>query len=183
MSLAADKRENNFAFWPIMPIGEIVQDDDFSAAIERFNAGAQIAQVEASLIEHWWDAMRRIRAEKRHQVAIGLESFGGGNPDLVPRIPEQLTALMARCALLDALVEGGILDDYMENESLRKKVCRAAASLPYDKNDLGEALAQKALRESPPDVVEKTKEEMRQAGYDPDHPKVGDKFIEWMRDI
>jgi uncharacterized repeat protein (TIGR03803 family) len=58
-------------------------------------------------------------------------------------------------ALLDALVERGSLIDYMENESLRKQVFAAAATIPCDKNDLGEAL-------------------------DLDQPKVGQKFIEWM---
>lgn len=159
-----------------------MQDDDLNAATERINTGAQIAQVEPSLIERVWDAVSRILAEKRQHTAIGLGAFALGNPELAPPNPEQRVALMARYALLDGLIERGILDDYMKDESLRKRVFAAAASLPCDKNDLGEAVAQKALRESPPEVVEKTREEMRQAGYDPDHPKVGDKFIQWMRD-
>jgi len=36
------------------------------------------------------------------------------------------------------------------------------------------------LRESPPDAVEKMIEEMREAGYDPDHPRLGEKLIAWM---
>jgi hypothetical protein len=38
----------------------------------------------------------------------------------------------------------------------------------------------KRLRESPPDIVEKMIEEMRQVGYDPDHPKLSEKFMAWM---
>lgn len=90
--------------------------------------------------------------------------------------------MMMRYAMLDALVDRGILDEYMKDESLRKKVFAAAALFPCDKNDLGEALAQRLARDSPPDVAQKTSEEFRQAGYDPDHPKVGGKFIDWMRD-
>jgi len=158
-----------------------MQDDDWNAATERINAGVQIAQVEPSLIEHMWDVLTRISAERRQHVSIGFDALAFGNPKFA-RNPEQQVALMARYALLDALIERGILDDCMEDESLRKRVFAAAASLPCDKNDLGEALAQKVLHESPPGVVEKTKREMRQAGCDPNHPKVGDKFIQWMRD-
>jgi len=70
----------------------------------------------------------------------------------------------------------------MEDESLRKRVFAAAATVPCNKNDLGEALALRMLRDSPPDIVEKAKEETRQAGCNADHPKVGNKLIEWMRD-
>jgi hypothetical protein len=90
--------------------------------------------------------------------------------------------MMMRYALLDALVERGILDEYMKNESLRKKVFATAALFPCDKNDLGEALAQRLARDSSPDVAQKTWEELRQAGYDPVYPKVSGKFIDWMRD-
>jgi hypothetical protein len=93
---------------------------------------------------------------------------------------DKLFALMARYALLDALVERGTLNDYMDDESLRKRAFAAAATIPCDKNDLGEALAQRTLRNSTPDVVERTKEEARQAGWDLDRPKVGEKFIEWI---
>ena len=90
--------------------------------------------------------------------------------------------MVMRYALLDALVERGILDEFMKDESLRKKVFAAAALVPCDKNDLGEALAQQLALNSPPDVAQKTREDLRRAGYDPDHPKVGGKFIDWMRD-
>jgi hypothetical protein len=60
-------------------------------------------------------------------------------------------------------------------------VFAAAATIPCDKNDLGEALAQRMLRNSSPDVVERTKDEALQAGWDLDRPKVGETFIEWMR--
>jgi hypothetical protein len=155
---------------------------EFNAYAERINEGAPIAQVEAYLIEGMWEALSRMPAEKRQHVSVGLGAFARVNPNFAPPSPEQTVALLARYALLDALIERGILDDYMRDELLRKRVFAAAASLPCDKNDLSEALAQKILRESPAEVVASTKEEMRLAGYDPDHPKVGDKFIEWMCD-
>jgi hypothetical protein len=90
--------------------------------------------------------------------------------------------MMVRYVLLDALVERGILDEYMKEEPLQRKVFAAAAQFPCDKNDLGEALAQRLARESSPDVAQKTSEELRQAGYDPDHSKAGERLIAWVRD-
>lgn len=156
--------------------------DDLSAATERINAGAEIASVEPSLIEHMWQAISSIPKEQRQSTGVGLHAVALGDPDRLPQNPDQRVAMLMRYALLDALVERGILDEYMKNESLRKKVFAAAAQFPCDKNDLGEALAQRLARDSPPDVAQKTREEFRQAGCDPDHPKVSGKFIDWMRD-
>ncbi len=154
---------------------------DLDAQTERINEGAQIPQVEPSLIENWWDARSQVPAEQRRHVMYGISVITGGNPDLEPN-PEELVALIMRCTLLGLLIERGILDNYMSDESLKKRVFAAAASLPCDKNDLGEAFALTELCDSPPEAVETTKEKMRQAGYDPDHPNLGYKFIEWMRD-
>jgi len=161
-----------------------MQGDDLHAATERITAGAQIAQVEPSQIGHVWEAISHIPIEARQNTAaIGLDVDAAfGNPDLAPRNPEQQVALMARYWLLDAIVERGILDAYMSDDSLRKRVFAAAATIPCDQNDLVEVLAQRSLRKSAPEVAQKVEQEMRQAGCDPDHPKVCDKFMEWMRD-
>jgi hypothetical protein len=87
---------------------------------------------------------------------------------------------MVRYALLDALIERGVLDEYMKDEPLR--VFAAAASLPCNKEDLTEALAQRLLHEASPEVAEKAIAKMKEAGYDLNHPNVCKKFIEWMRD-
>ena len=159
-----------------------MQGDDLHAATERFDAGEQILQVEPSQIAHVWEAMSRIPIEARQKTAaIGLD-VAFGDPDLARRNPEQQVALMVRYALLDALIERGNLNPYMSDESLRKRVFAAAATIPCNKNDLGEVLVQRLLRKSPPEVAQKVEQEMRQAGCDPDHPRVYDKFMEWMRD-
>jgi hypothetical protein len=156
-----------------------MENDELRAACERINSGAQIATIEPSQIEHVWEVVSHIPIERRQNTTIGLTA-ARGNPDFAPSNPDQQFALMARYALLDALVERGTLNDYMDDESLRKRAFAAAATIPCDKNDLGEALAQRTLRNSTPDVVERTKEEARQAGWDLDRPKVGEKFIEWI---
>ena len=158
-----------------------MQDDDLGAVTERINAGAEVASVEPSLIEHIWNAMSSIPEEHGQSKTTGLHAVAG-DPKLFPQDPEQRVAMMMRYALLDALIERGILDEYMENESLRKKVFAGAAQFPCDRNDLVEALAQRLDRETPPDVAQKTREELRRAGYDPDHPKVAGKLIDWMHD-
>ncbi len=152
------------------------------AAMARLNAGEQIQEVDAVWIERMWEVMQRFPRDKREHRAIGLGAIAGGDPDRPQIGPEQRVALMVRCMLLDAVVEQGVLDEYIDDESKRKKVFAAAASMKCDKNDLGEALAQKHIRESPPDVAEKTKQELRTAGCDPDHPKIGERFISWMHD-
>jgi hypothetical protein len=157
-----------------------MENDGPRAAGERINSGAQIATIEPSQIEHVWEVVSRIPIERRQNTAIGFTA-ALGNPDFAPSNPDQQVALMARYALLDALVENGTLNDYMDDEALRKRVFTAAATIPCDKNDLCEVLAQRTLRNSSPDVVEQTKEEPRQAGWDLDRPKVGEKFIEWIR--
>lgn len=164
-----------------------MQTDDFGAdrerldaATGRLNAGEQIPEVEPSWIESMWEVMSRISREQRQHTAIGLGAIAGGDPAEIG--PEHRIALLARYMLLDALIERGIVDDYMNDESKRKKVFAAAASIKCDKNDLGKALAQRHLNESAPEVAEKAKEELRQAGHAPDHPGVGEKFIQWMRD-
>ena len=158
-----------------------MQGDNLGAATERINAGAEIARIEASLMEHIWNTLGPILKEHQQNMTHGLHAVAG-DPELFPQNPEQHIAVIARYALLEALVERGILDEYMKDESLRKKLFAAAALFPCDKYDLGEAMVERLAREAPPDVATKTREEFVQAGYDPDHPKVADKLIDWMRD-
>jgi hypothetical protein len=154
--------------------------NDYGAAVARLNAGEPVAPVEFSSIERAWNAMGHLARGPRHSVGIDLGAVAGNDASLSSLSPDQRIAFTFRYALLDALTTAGILDRYMADANLRPKVFAAAASIPCDKNDLGEAMALKRLRESPPDVVQKMTEEMRQAGYDPDRPKLGEKFISWM---
>jgi hypothetical protein len=149
------------------------------AALERVNAGAPIATIDPYLVERMWEAFSRIPRQERQQPAgmIGAKL----DPSLAPQGPEQKLGMMLRYTLLNRLIERGVLDEYMKDEASRKKVFAAAASMPCDQHDLIEAVAETVLRESPQDVREKKKEELSQAGYDPEQLKVADRFIEWMR--
>lgn len=151
-----------------------MQMDELNVVTEQINAGAEVASVDPGLIEQMWKAMSSIPRELRHGTSTGLYAVASGDPGSLPQNPEQRVAMAVRYALMDALIERGILDEYMKDEAQRKKVFATAAQFPCDKNDLGEAVAQK--------LDQKTNEELRQAGYDPDHPKVGERFIAWMRE-
>jgi hypothetical protein len=158
-------------------------NDKQNAVVDRINAGEEIASVEPALIEHLWTALNSIPREQLEKLRGSTGSFGVHcDPDLLPESPEKRVGMMMRNVLFNALLERGILDEYMKDEVLRKKVFAAAALFPCDKDDLGEAVAQRLIRDAQPDVAEKTREEFRQAGYDPDHPKVAAKFIAWIRE-
>lgn len=154
--------------------------NDHGAAVGRLNAGEPIAPLEFSWIERAWNVMSHLDRERRQIVGIHLGAIAGNDANLASLSPDERIAFSFRYALLDALIMTGILDRYMDDAKLREKVFAAAATLPCDKNDLGEAMMLKRLRESPPDIVQKMIEEMRQAGYDPDHPRLGEKFTAWM---
>src|SRR5215472_8300902 len=133
--------------------------DDLNAAVDRINAGAEIATVEPSLIEYLWKAISSIPEELGQRAPAGSHLAALVERDRIPQSPDQRAALMMRYALLNGLVRQGILDDYMKDESLRQKVFAAAALFPCDKNDLSEAVAQPLGRESSADRVQKTGEE------------------------
>jgi hypothetical protein len=155
-----------------------MQNDD-AAVAARVTAGEPVAPVEFSLIERAWNRLSQLATDLPQRTGH-LMAVAGNHPDLSSVSSGQRFAFAVRYAQLDALIRAGVLDRYMEDATLRQKVFAAAASLPCDINDFGEAMMLKRLRESSPDVVEKMKEEMRQAGYDPNHPKLGEKFVSWM---
>jgi len=154
--------------------------DQVKMAFDRFNAGAELPAVAPSVIERIWDLMSPIPREQRQ----GLFGFGPSHegPTDMPENPDQQFAAMMRFHLLDALIERGILDDCMGDESRRKEVFATAAAFPCDKDDFSEATIVRHLRDCPPDVAQQMVEQITEAGFDLDHPRVGEKFKQWMRD-
>jgi hypothetical protein len=156
--------------------------EGLAEATERLNAGAPIEPTDPALIERVWTVMSQLPADQRQHTSVCLGGVALSDRASMPSTPDQLLGLMTRSAILEALIERGIFDEYLGDELNRKKLFAAAAALPFDKNDLAEALAEKILRESSPDLLEKNKEELRVASYDPAHLKIVDKVTEWMRD-
>jgi len=150
------------------------------AALERIKAGAPIPPIEPSQIERAWERLSRIRRETLQNATVGLTAVCG-NSEFAPKNPDEQIALSIRYALLDALIERGVLDAYMNDASARQHVFVAAATIPCDGNDFAEALAGKKLREASRNVVEQTREELKNAGSDVARPKIGERFIDWIR--
>lgn len=156
-----------------------MQTDDMNAVTERINAGAGIPTVEPSQIEYMWQAIGKVPREQRRATGIDLHLVAAGS-GLPPPGPEQLVGMMIRYVLFDHLLEQGLLDEYMKDDVSRKKVLTAVALFPCDKNDLAEATAQRLSREGPREAADKIARELEQAGYDPDHPRLGGRFVDWM---
>jgi len=151
---------------------------------EQFNSGAPIPTVTVSDMKQMWDAMRRMSAEvpTRPNTAIGVGVYALYGVEAASRGAEHFFPVMLRHTLLSALVDKGVLREHLTGESLDEKAFRAAATMPCDKNDLAEALLERMLAQSPPDVVAKAQAEMSAVGYDPNKPKVVAKFLAWLSD-
>jgi hypothetical protein len=154
-------------------------ENDYNQAVNELNAGGPISVVDASWIERSWNAMSQLDAI--HGRSIGLHAVA--DPNAPALNPGERVAVSFRYTLLDSLLKRNILDSHMQDPTLRKKVFITAASLPCDKNDLGEASFLRRLGESAPDVAEKMIEEARNEGYDPEHPRLDGKFIAWMNQL
>lgn len=61
--------------------------DDLNAVTDRINAGAEIASVKPSLIEHMWQAISSIPREQRQSTGPGLHALAPGDPDRLPQNP------------------------------------------------------------------------------------------------
>ena len=157
-----------------------MEEHGMEAALKRINAGALIPTIEPSQIEHVWERLGPLRRETRQPGTIGLTAVCA-NSEFAPKNPAEQIALSIRYALLDALVERGVLDDYMNDPSARQHVFVAAATIPCDGIDLAGALARKGLREASRDLVEQTIEEPKNAGSDVARPGIDEKFIDWIR--
>lgn len=158
-----------------------MQTNDDNAVADRINAGAAIPTVEPSQIESMWQAISKVPREKRISTGVDLHmmaSASGGRPPT----PEQRVGMMIRYVLFDHLLEQGLLDEYMNDDALRKKVFSAVALFPCDKNDLAEAAAQRMSGEGSREAAQKIANELKQAGHDPDHPGLLGKLIDWMRE-
>ena len=159
-----------------------MKHDHFKAAVDRLNAGAEIPAVVPSVIERMWELISPMPWEQRTGMTCGFGPSAPEEPTDMPENPDQQFAVMMRFGLLDALIERGILDDYMGDESRRKRVFATAASFPCNKDDFCEATFVRYLRDCPPDVAQQITQEITEAGFDLDRPRVGEKFKQWMCD-
>lgn len=154
------------------------------ATYERFNSGAPIPAVNPSDLRQLCEATRCLNAEHppRRDSAVGLSLYAALGFEAACESPEHWVPIQLRCQLLSALIERGVLKEYQRGEELDERVFHAAATMPCDKNDLGEAMLPQALANFPAETVAKAKEEMLANGYDPNTPNVDGKFLDWLRE-
>jgi len=69
----------------------------------------------------------------------------------------------------------------MKDEPGRKHVFAATATIPCNKEDLAEAAAERILRDASPEMLERAKEDAKNAGQDLDRPRIGEKIVDWIR--
>ncbi len=154
------------------------------AVIKQFNDGAPIAPVSASDIKQLWDATRRMNADMPPSAevrAIGLSVYAAYGFEAASAGPEQFMPIQWRHTLMSALVERGVLDDYKNGGELDEKVFRAAATIPCNKEDIGETMMPLVFAQISAEDGKKAKEEMLAGGYDPDKPNIDGKFLDWLR--
>ncbi len=144
--------------------------------MERINHGAEVAPIDPAIIESWWDAMSSVPPERRGHSAVGLGAIAGNRP--MPSLgPDERVALLMRCTLLNSLSERHLLDDYLADPALRKKMFAAISSISLTRNDLIEAMADRIFREAPATDADRCRAEMISEGLDPESPKIVGRLI------
>ena len=113
-------------------------------------------------------------------VSVGLGAYAAYGFDASSLSATQFLAIWMRQNLLNTLIRRGVLQEFMKDEQSRTRVIEAAATFPCDKEDLAEAMVQMHLSQSPAEVAEAAKAEMKSQGYDVDRPRIDGKFIEWL---
>lgn len=153
------------------------------AVTEQINSAAPIPPVRASDLKQLWDATRRMNADMppRPGVAVGLAVYAAYGFEAAAASPEELLPITMRYQLISALVERGVLNDHLHGEELDEQAFRAAATMPYTKDDLAQATMQTMLMQLPAETVVQVREEMHAQGYDIDKPSVDGKFLDWLR--
>lgn len=65
-----------------------------------------------------------------------------------------------------------MLQEYLAQAELKKKLFEVIASVPLSLDDFGEAVVERVLREGPPEEIAKLRQELAAKGSDPDRPRI-----------
>ena len=154
-------------------------EDEFRRFVDAINAGAPVPAVNPEQLKRLWRGVRDIKAAspQRKGMAIAGKSFLSGNPTTT-----EYLSVSQRANLIDALLERGVLKEFEAGGELPDCVFRAAAMMPINKDDLGEAMLQLHLTKMLPEEAAKINAEWLAEGYDADHPKIDDKFLAAIRE-
>ncbi|MGH9601117.1 MAG: hypothetical protein ACRD24_01900 [Terriglobales bacterium] len=158
--------------------------DDLRALDEQFDKGAPIPAVDPADVKQIWVAVRAMEAEfgPRPDHATGAAALGFDVSSRGPGFTAELFFISTRHSLLATLVDRGVLRDYQNGDELDERVFRAAATVPFIRDELLVAMMALKLAEHPAEVVAKVKKDFLAHGYNLDKPRIDSKFLAWMRD-
>jgi len=128
-----------------------------------------------------WKRIREAGLTTSATKTFGLGAVGIDPWELGDRPHEEVHALAIRLELLRSLFERNVLHDYLRGDDFAEEVFQAAASLPCDGDDIGEAMVQLAMKQRPEADYSELKREMIAHGIDPDHPRVDSRFLAWIK--
>lgn len=158
-------------------------EDQTTNFLDRFNnEGGPVPEANPNHLKLMWNRGREAaRMADLSTRTFGLGAIGLDASDLGDEPKDKLGALTIRLALLQSLFERNVLRDYVHGDEFTDEVFQAAASIPCDKEDVGEAIVPFAMKLCPDMDHSELKREMIEHGYDPERPKIDSKFIAWMR--
>jgi hypothetical protein len=154
------------------------------AGMNNFDKGEPVAAVDPDRFERMWKAIKELHESVGPTKAIGFGLIAGhAGLDYESMATDEIVGLTVRSWFMSALLKRPMLSPYLENGEPSDEVFRAVASMPLSKDDIGEAMLLGHLRDQNPHVIEEFKKEAHENGYDPDHPLIDGKFLEWMKHI
>ena len=159
--------------------------DEAGEFIEQFNRqGGPIPAVDPRALGQVWRAMQRAEADASSQTkTMGLGALAGYGVDIsaLGAGSAHHMALTLRLSLLSSLSHRGVLHEYLLEGKLNEVAFQSAATIPLDKEELGEALLLFQLAQSPEEAAARAKDQLRAEGYDPEKPAIDSKFLAWLR--
>jgi hypothetical protein len=155
------------------------QPNDF---VERFNReGGPVPEANPDLMKKMWTRTREAGLRGDATKTSGLGAIGIDASELGDAPRDAMTVLIVRLQLLQSLFERNVLREYLHGDELVDEVFKAAATLPCDKEEIGEAIVQLMMKHRPEADFSELKSEMIAHGYNPEAPKIDSKFLAWMR--
>lgn len=110
---------------------------------DALNSGRTLPQVDPIALKNIWEMMNRTGAPRAgQQIAIGMDAIAAASPSHLVPTPAEALALLGRATVLTALQKLGVLPAFESAEGLNDPVFLAAATMPLDGKDLGEATIQ-----------------------------------------
>ena len=156
-------------------------EDHTSDLADRFNReGGPVPEADPELLKKFWQRGREFQRMGETIKTYGLGALGIDASELGDAPRDKLTVLTLRLGLLQSLFERNVLRDYLRGDELSDEVFQATASLPFDKEDIAEAMILLKMKHQPQLDYSEIMREMDAHGYNPDEPRIDSRFLEWI---